>query len=1106
MQGRVATDVVPGGARQGFSAPSPATHANSPAVVVTSPPARPTDGVPGRPAVLRMLAPSDVGVPGTFAMSQAVSDFLSTGLKIPVGTSTTLTGTLNGSVLTVSLANPAANPIALPAGLGSVAFTGTTVSVDVQSKAFELTTSAVVAGTTTISVDAKITDATSATPSIDVAVTVSALAILATQVDIGGHLTYAGGKLAGSLTGALAADFNVTPSVVVKQGSTITLDSAGSISVTANVAFGANSTPVVVSGTFAITNANVWTLTFQQTTGGRWQPLSGLTITPNVTGSIAKSNGKVIVHFTADNVGSWTPAAAFSVAISHIEVGNDTAPTACIGANDGDLWMTAGGTATVFPAGMAAFALGASACVDVTSGAFAMTTSQSAQLPDFAPGVMLMNVKLAVNRNPATGEVKVSGAGRGYLGVMLPIGGYVGMSFNLILTVHSDGTLVVGVTFDSGQMSAIGLSAAQGEVFVSTKDIAGYRPTDDFPMLGSAPVNLKTGVNIRLGYTMDPRLTQALSTLLHVQVPTTAQAVATLSPAGFAMTVGLDFSAAPATIVSYGQTTLTLTGLNFGVSVGAVNTVNISALGRLTVKSPYADTVSTVDVTASGSYDVNSQSFSIGFGLAPTACTANVTPCRWDGAFGVPGLSVGTLAVQFGLNLAVPFPTLSISANNISLPKAWGDAIGVDSGANFSIDLAISTTQPILHVAIAGAPLPGGGRAVAVRPLTLAKYVGASQATIDSFTVSLAELYLAPSGGTTAAGRVIQPGLSVVFDGTLFAVPVHVDASIGFTPSPHLDANINVGSFTIGSARIDNTIISFHAGTDGFSFNFAGGYSANGFSFSVKLTVNGSTTLLNAAISLKVTAGLPAFLDVAGTLDGNIRASGNGFTFSVSGTGTLNVSGHVSGSVSVSYSADFGMVWQQISGSAQQFAQDLKTYFNYGADQIQAAMTSVHIDSATVLTALNSLGLSGQQFVTAIVNLFNTGREFIWNGALVLDVAAGSQSPGAAVLQYTWKGTNNQKWMEVPAGNGWIEIVNVNSGQCLTPAGYSTAAMASIVQMPCVGAASQKWYKYSDGSIRNQGSWLWLEVYGNSKWIGAPIDQYWWNYGSNQYWNETWAA
>ncbi|MFB9238731.1 RICIN domain-containing protein [Plantactinospora siamensis] len=114
-----------------------------------------------------------------------------------------------------------------------------------------------------------------------------------------------------------------------------------------------------------------------------------------------------------------------------------------------------------------------------------------------------------------------------------------------------------------------------------------------------------------------------------------------------------------------------------------------------------------------------------------------------------------------------------------------------------------------------------------------------------------------------------------------------------------------------------------------------------------------------------------------------------------------------------------------------------------------------------------------------------------------------SQAYGAPVIQWSGNGGANQIWKFVPTG-GYYEIVNQNSGQCLTTDGV---AGDQTYQFLCTGADTQLWYTdlapnngvgYSVGS---KASRLYLEVYGAAGWQGAAIDTWYWNGGSNQYWS-----
>jgi hypothetical protein len=127
-------------------------------------------------------------------------------------------------------------------------------------------------------------------------------------------------------------------------------------------------------------------------------------------------------------------------------------------------------------------------------------------------------------------------------------------------------------------------------------------------------------------------------------------------------------------------------------------------------------------------------------------------------------------------------------------------------------------------------------------------------------------------------------------------------------------------------------------------------------------------------------------------------------------------------------------------------------------------------------------------------------------GFLMLDVSGASQSPGAQIIQYDLHANNaNQKWDFLRMYNGTAEIVNVNSGQCITTDGI---AGDPVEQQPCIGAENQEWWTnfspggwfYTGGeyAIQSYYSGLFLDVYGASPWAGAVIDTWYFNNGDNQ--------
>lgn len=121
---------------------------------------------------------------------------------------------------------------------------------------------------------------------------------------------------------------------------------------------------------------------------------------------------------------------------------------------------------------------------------------------------------------------------------------------------------------------------------------------------------------------------------------------------------------------------------------------------------------------------------------------------------------------------------------------------------------------------------------------------------------------------------------------------------------------------------------------------------------------------------------------------------------------------------------------------------------------------------------------------------------------LLLDVSGGSTSPGGGVIQWYANGGANQAWTFESFGGNTYEIVNDNSGMCLSTDGV---AGDELYQMPCVGASFELWQTGLNPSsvsaypIYNAWSGLYVDVSGASPWAGASIDGWYWNGGSNQY-------
>jgi hypothetical protein len=200
-----------------------------------------------------------------------------------------------------------------------------------------------------------------------------------------------------------------------------------------------------------------------------------------------------------------------------------------------------------------------------------------------------------------------------------------------------------------------------------------------------------------------------------------------------------------------------------------------------------------------------------------------------------------------------------------------------------------------------------------------------------------------------------------------------------------------------------------------------------------------------------------------------------------------------------------------LDATATQVASALQ-YVGEGVDQItQQLQADFNAGSATIYNALVSIGAGGESLLASISSLFNNGSYNLWVGDApdVLDVSGASNAPGGGVIQYGFLlGATNQDWYVLPTDSGYAELVNRNSGQCLTDPNYATGP-TNLVQDPCTGESIQQWYlgvypgQSLTGQTRvptNRYSGLAIDVTGASFWPGAVVEQYTPNGGSNQNW------
>jgi len=103
-----------------------------------------------------------------------------------------------------------------------------------------------------------------------------------------------------------------------------------------------------------------------------------------------------------------------------------------------------------------------------------------------------------------------------------------------------------------------------------------------------------------------------------------------------------------------------------------------------------------------------------------------------------------------------------------------------------------------------------------------------------------------------------------------------------------------------------------------------------------------------------------------------------------------------------------------------------------------------------------------------------------YNG-LCLDLASDSNTPGSAVDIYTCNGTNGQEWTE--EANGTLQA----DGNCLDVASGGTASGSLVDLYTCNGTGAQVWQPQSNGELLNPQSGLCLTDPGSSTTLGTQL-------------------
>lgn len=148
-----------------------------------------------------------------------------------------------------------------------------------------------------------------------------------------------------------------------------------------------------------------------------------------------------------------------------------------------------------------------------------------------------------------------------------------------------------------------------------------------------------------------------------------------------------------------------------------------------------------------------------------------------------------------------------------------------------------------------------------------------------------------------------------------------------------------------------------------------------------------------------------------------------------------------------------------------------------------------------------------QNFDISVNNNIEVGQTYVLSvkhSGQCLDVASGSTSAGANLLQWPYLGGENQQWELIDAGNGYYSLKSVLSGLYLDVANNSTADGANISQWNPNSGQNQQFNLNNEGegyySIVMLHSGKCVEVENGSSSNGANVQQSGCDDDDNQLW------
>jgi PKD domain len=657
---------------------------------------------------------------------------------------------------------------------------------------------------------------------IDGSVNVTNATVFGGQLNLSGNIRKVGANVSYSIEGGIDNPQFGIPGVTVarlnvrwdKTG----LHGSASGSVTPT---GASAINVQFSGDFR--SSTNWSLSASATTG-RWEVSPGLVLKQgSLAGSLAQSGSKTTFDVTLEADGEWTVIGPNIAVLKTIKarISNTTPDSAiCPTLTANELFVSLSGDGTVLPPGATTpIEISTSGCIGLSSAAFRLKLNAklNSWRPIAAVDATIEQLAFVVERS-AAGQFSIEGQGAMRArGVVLS---------GRVIFLSGGGFIVDG----GGDVSALGIPlittghiifSSSAQTAYQTKKFAGGQFVNDF-----APFDLPAGLTLAAGFSLTEDMQRFLNGKLNLNVGDSLVVITSLSGNGIELKVQLNFgsgidlfrtcpaltgNADPATVCADDNTAtyLKLTSGFLSISTGSFG---IGAAATLHLPSP-GEGGSPTDLPLGAQLTISfvpPPTISISLALYKTG--------NWENALGIPGLTLGDLAIQGGIVInpppAPPTPTIAFLATINQLPGPaeklnHPERIDLETpfgivrrGEGMRFAFQISQSAPIFELT-----LGKQDNQIFMRPLAMAG--GKDGPVARSFEVDYATVVVAPLGGKIGP-VTYEPGFTMGFAANVLGTPIEMKVRLGLIP-PELEAHASIGRVSVNGITLDGAVFDMRA-------------------------------------------------------------------------------------------------------------------------------------------------------------------------------------------------------------------------------------------------------------------------------------------------------